>query len=132
MSELAPQRTLLPILMVVKAPITVPLKPQLLPISIVASSVKVDIMQGLSIPIRLELGRDKNSQPEPILIEDLGNLLKCVLPSKLLCAPNFTPHHIADNRFLFPKRTCNFLMTTSVVCDKFLNFILTCSKKVTL
>jgi len=52
----APQRTLLPRMIFFAHPITVPLNPQSVPISMIAFSVRVENIHGRSTPMRLELG----------------------------------------------------------------------------
>src|SRR5512143_133244 len=65
---LAPHCTLSPKTILVAQPITVPLKPQLAPILIVAPSLSVDIMQGWLMPIRLEVLLERNSQLSAIMM----------------------------------------------------------------
>lgn len=73
---LAPHLTLSPITIFSKQPITVPLKPQLLPMIISLLVPIEEMMQGLLIPIKLETDLERNVQLSPILIEQLDPFLK--------------------------------------------------------
>ena len=68
-----------------KQPITVPLKPHLLPIINLAFLFIVVKMQGRLIPIKLAVDRDKNSQLDPIDRQE-------PVADKIVVFPtNFTP-----------------------------------------
>lgn len=62
------------------APITVPLNPQPGPIVSSASGIRAEKMQGRSMPIRLEVGLERNVQPDPMRIVAVWAFLNFMRP----------------------------------------------------
>ena len=94
-SVFAPQRTLSPRVTFFAHPITVPLNPQPVPISMIASCAKVEIIHGRFTPMRLELGAELKPQPVPIVMLLPGCRLKYARPWNQHLSPRYTPHHFA-------------------------------------
>ena len=95
-SVFAPQRTLSPRMIFFAHPITVPLNPQPVPISMTAFSARVDIIHGRFTPMRLEFGQELKPQPEPIAMLLLGCRLKYARPWNQQSPLMLTPHHFAS------------------------------------
>lgn len=95
-SVFAPQRTPSPRTIFLAHPITVPLNPHPVPISIVAFSASVEIIHGRLTPMRFEFGRELKPQPEPMIMLLPGCRLKCARPSNQQLSSISTFHHFAS------------------------------------